>query len=371
MREDLATGPGGAPPADSPPMTDAVAAAPDERFRRLIADSGPISVARYMAEANAHYYASRDPLGAAGDFVTAPEISQMFGELVGLCLADAWDKAGRPQGVRYLELGPGRGTLAADALRAMRAAGLEPAVHFVETSPVLRAVQAERVPNAVWHDDIADIPDEGPLLAVANEFFDALPIRQLVATGSGWHERLVGHRDGRFVPLAGPPVPPAFIPADLRGAPAGSIIETSPASIAILRQLAHRLARAGGMALVIDYGHARTSVGETLQAVAAHDYADPWMKPGTRDLTAHVDFEALADAAMDSGVRAHGPVGQGAWLTALGIGVRAAALARAAPERTQEVAAAHRRLVAEGEMGTLFKVLGLAAPHWPEPAGFR
>src|SRR3954469_55165 len=316
-----------------------------ESLRRLIATSGPLSVAEYMARSNAHYYATRDPLGAAGDFVTAPEISQMFGELAGLCLADAWDQAGRVENACYVELGPGRGTLAADALRAMRAAGLAPAVHFVETSPVLRAAQAERVPGAAWHDDLAGLPEDGPLLVVANEFFDALPARQLVRAGFGWHERVVDVEEDRFVPKAGQPVPASAIPAYVREAPEGSIFEVSPAAAAVARVLAQRLVRQGGVALIVDYGHACTSAGETLQAVRAHGYADPWTEPGESDLTVHVDFEALAAAAKAEGARVAGPVTQGAWLAALGIDARAAALAAAAPPRADEIEAARRRLV--------------------------
>jgi len=173
----------------------------EERLRRRIADHGPMPVADYMAEANAHYYATRDPFGAAGDFVTAPEISQMFGELVGIWLADLWQRAGRPEAAHYVELGPGRGTLAVDALRAMQAAGLAPDIHMVETSPVLRSAQAERLPAASWHDDLSTLPEAGPLLVVANEFFDALPIRQLIATGEGWRERLVACQDTLFLPI--------------------------------------------------------------------------------------------------------------------------------------------------------------------------
>ena len=339
------------------------------RLQRLIATSGPICVAHYMAEANAHYYGSRDPLGAAGDFTTAPEISQMFGELIGLWLADLWARGGRPPAA-FVELGPGRGTLAADALRAMRAAGLAPPVHFVETSRALRAAQAERVPSAKWHDDVGSLPDDVPLLVVANEFFDALPVRQLVRTDSGWHERLVGIWDGRFAPAAGPAVSPSIIPEHLRDAPAGTILETSPASSATVRLLAHRLRAQGGGALIVDYGHARTSAGETLQAVARHQFADPWVEPGERDLTAHVDFEALGAAASEEGVRVFGPVGQGAWLGAMGIDLRTEALARAAPARAPEIASARDRLVSPRQMGELFKALALVAPDWPEPAGF-
>ena len=324
-----------------------------------------------MAEANAHYYGTRDPLGRGGDFTTAPEISQIFGELIGLWLADVWSRAGAPQTARYVELGPGRGTLAADALRAMRATGLTPPVHFVETSPVLRGAQCERVPDAHWHDDAGTLPDDAPLLIVANEFFDALPVRQLVATPGGWRERLVAHQGGRFVPVPVPLVSGETIPAHLRQAPPGTVLETSPASAAIVRELAHLVAHCGGAALIVDYGHERTGVGDTLQAVAKHGYADPWMDPGERDLTAHVDFEALGAAARHAGVRLFGPRPQGEWLEAMGIGLRAASLAKAAPERGEEIAAAVRRLTGAEEMGSLFKVMALVAEGWPEPAGFE
>ena len=342
-----------------------------QRLARLIETSGPICVAHYMAEANAHYYATRDPLGAAGDFTTAPEISQMFGELVGLWLADLWIRASRPSPICYVELGPGRGTLAADALRAMASAGLRPEVHLVETSPILRKAQAERIPEAVWHDDVSSLPQDRPLLVVANEFFDALPVRQLVATGEGWRERLVTHRDGSFLPVPGPPVGSLAIPEHLRAAPRGTIIETSSASVATVRQLGHQIGVAGGAALIVDYGHERTSAGETLQAVAMHDYANPWINPGEHDLTAHVDFEALGMAAVESGLRVSGPVGQGRWLEAMGIALRAEALAKAAPDRSDEIQAARDRLTSAEQMGSLFKVMALAAAGWPEPAGFE
>ena len=340
-----------------------------DRLARLIETNGPISVAHYMAEANAHYYGTRDPLGQAGDFTTAPEISQMFGELVGLWLADLWARAGTPD-AHYVELGPGRGTLAADALRAMRFAGLQPQVHLVETSAVLRKAQAERVPGARWHDDVGTLPEDLPLLIVANEFFDALPIRQLVATENGWRERLVVHQNGRFAPVPGPRVGSEAIPARLRAAPPGTVIETSPASAAVVQQLAQLIARSGGAALIVDYGHAQTVAGETLQAVAAHAFADPWSDPGERDLTAHVDFEALGEAARREGVRVMGPVTQGEWLRAMGIELRATALAKAAPQRAEEIGGALERLTAADQMGTLFKVMALVAQGWPEPAGF-
>ena len=320
-----------------------------EALVRRIAAEGPISVADYMAEANAHYYATRDPLGAAGDFVTAPEISQMFGELAGLWLADLWRRAGRPGSAHYVELGPGRGTLAADALRAMRGAGLAPAVELVETSPVLRAAQAGRVPDARWHDDLSALPEQGPLLAIANEFFDALPVRQFDSRG---RERIVDWRGGRFVAQ-------------------GQVeTETSPASLAIVRDLARRLARQGGAALIVDYGHDRPGTGDTLQAVSRHAFADPFEAPGERDLTAHVDFAALAAAARGDGVRVLGPVTQGDWLDMMGLPLRAAALAKAAPGRTEEIAEARDRLCAPERMGRLFKALALVAEDWPDPAGF-
>jgi SAM-dependent MidA family methyltransferase len=337
-----------------------------DRLARTIAATGPMPVSAFMAESNAHYYATRDPLGAAGDFTTAPEISQMFGELVGLWLADLWLRAGAPPDAIYVELGPGRGTLAADALRAMRAAGLAPEVHFVEISPVLRAAQAQRVPQAEWHGDPATLPADRPLLIVANEFFDALPIRQLVATRRGWHERLVTHTEAGFVPVPGP-----LIPAPLAPAETGTIVETSPASLGIARALAQRIAAQGGAALVVDYGSERSGTGETLQAVSSHGFADPWQNPGSRDLTAHVDFEALARAASAEGVRVAGPRGQGDWLRAMGIDQRAAALSAAAPERSAEIEAARERLVAPGQMGALFKALAFVSPAWPEPEGFE
>jgi NADH dehydrogenase [ubiquinone] 1 alpha subcomplex assembly factor 7 len=341
-----------------------------EVFARLIASDGPISVARFMAEANARYYASRDPLGRAGDFVTAPEISQMFGEMVGLWLADVWTRAGAPEPVRYVELGPGRGTLAHDALRTMRRFGLVPDVHLVEGSPALRRMQARLHPGATWHEDLASLPEGAPLLVVANEFFDALPVRQLVRTAQGWRERMVGLRDGTLAFVAGDQPIDAALPQGRRDAAEGAIVETSPAGSAILAEVARLLAGQGGAALVIDYGHAAPRLGSTLQAVRGHRRLDPLAAPGEADLSAHVDFAALADAARCHGVRASGPVEQGAWLRALGIEARAEALARAAPTRRAELDAAVARLTDAEAMGALFQVLGLIAPGWPHGAGF-
>jgi NADH dehydrogenase [ubiquinone] 1 alpha subcomplex assembly factor 7 len=321
----------------------------EDQLRSRILAEGPIPVSDYMAAANAHYYATRDPLGPAGDFITAPEISQMFGELIGIWLADLWHRAAAPGGAHYVELGPGRGTLAADALRAMRGAGLMPDTHLVETSPVLRRAQSGLVPNALWHDDLRSLPDAGPLLVVANEFFDALPIEQCDAEG---RLRTIDWRDDRFVPV-------------------GEVeTEASPLSRAIVADLSRRIARQGGAALVVDYGHDRPGIGDTLQSLWRHEFADPFEAPGERDLTAHVDFPALAAAARAQGGRVHGPATQGDFLDAMGLALRAAALARAAPERTEEIEAARVRLAAPRQMGRLFKVMAIVAPGWPRPAGF-
>ncbi|WP_380879923.1 class I SAM-dependent methyltransferase [Sphingomonas sp. DBB INV C78] len=341
----------------------------EDRLSRLIEAMGPIPISQFMAEANAAYYAAKDPLGATGDFITAPEISQMFGELIGLWLADLWQQSER-EPVAYVELGPGRGTLAEDATRAMRAVGLTPAIHFVETSPALRAIQAERFPNAAWHDDLSTLPTNKPLLVVANEFFDALPIRQLIRAVNGWRERMIAFGPDGFAPVAGDVPVDALVPPRLHDAPPGSIIESSPASAAIARDLAGRIADQGGAALIVDYGYAGYAAGDTLQAVHAHAYADPFARPGTRDLTAHVDFTALDHAARAEGLHVHGPVTQGEWLELLGIGARAAALTQGAPARADEIEAARRRLTHVEEMGDLFKVMALTAPEWPEPAGF-
>ena len=338
-----------------------------DRLARAITLAGPMPVSQFMAAANAHYYATRDPLGAHGDFVTAPEISQMFGELIGLWCADLWDRAGRPA-VAWVELGPGRGTLAADALRAMAKAGLAPAVHFVETSPVLRSAQAERVPGATWHDGVDTLPADTALLVVANEFFDALPIRQLVRRGEGWHERLVACQDTLFLPIAGKAVPVALLPEPLRDAPAGSVLEISPAGVAVMQALGRRLAAQGGALLAVDYGYEGPALGETLQAVRGHGFANPYETPGEVDLSAHVDFTTLAAAAQAGGGVAWGPVEQGEWLVKLGIDARAASLARSSPDRAEAIVTDRARLV-QG-MGSLFKALAVTAPAWPQPAGF-
>jgi len=340
-----------------------------DRLARAITMAGPIPLSQYIAAANAEYYATRDPLGAGGDFTTAPEISQMFGELIGLWAADLWQRAGSPDAA-WVELGPGRGTLTADALRAMAQVGLTPPVHFVETSPALRAAQKAAVLDATWHDDIATLPGDRPLIVVANEFFDALPIRQLVRASDAWRERMVACQDVLVLPITGKDVPDSVIPEHLRNAAPGSVIETSPASVAIARAVAQRLAAQGGAALVIDYGYEGPAIGDTLQAVSGHRFANPFEEPGNRDLTAHVDFATLGAAAGVEGVRVDGPVGQGAFLTALGIEPRAEALAKASPDRAEALAADRARLIDGDQMGELFKAQAWTAPGWPVPAGF-
>ena len=302
-----------------------------------------------MEACNTYYYATRDPLGRDGDFTTAPEISQMFGELVGAALADCWANAGRPADAVYAELGPGRGSLSADALRVLRSAGFAGSVHLVETSPVLRSLQAERVPGAQWHDAIEDLP-ASPLLLVANEFFDALPIRQFV---NGIERRVEVIGDGLAFDRD------------------GEIVEQSPSREEAVSAIAACLVRFGGVALVIDYGHERSSPGDTLQAVRGHRYVPTLIDAGEQDLTSHVDFEALGRAAIEGGAKVTAVVTQGDWLNRLGIGARAAALATANPERIPDLEKAVDRLCHEEQMGQLFKVMAIHSPDWPAPAGFE
>jgi NADH dehydrogenase [ubiquinone] 1 alpha subcomplex assembly factor 7 len=319
-------------------------------------------------------------LGSAGDFITAPEISQMFGELIGLWLVDIWDRAGRPANVHYVEPGPGRGTLARDALGAAARFGLTPHVHFVEASSALAAIQRDLFPGATWHSDMSSVPDDAPLLIVANEFLDALPIRQLVCTVSGWRERMVGLApDGpdadrpdadRLVPIAGDRPMDAAVPAQFIDAAPGTILEACPAAAAVVGEIARRLATQGGAALIIDYGRTAMASGSSLQALRAHQHVDPFAHPGEADLTAHVDFSVLPEIAQNQGARWLGTVEQGAFLSALGLPARARALCKAAPDKAQAINAAAHRLTAPEAMGTLFKVMGLSAPNWPEGAGF-
>ena len=320
----------------------------ERALRDRIAAEGPITVETFMEACNAYYYATRDPLGARGDFTTAPEISQMFGEMIGAALADCWTRAGAPADAIYAELGPGRGTLASDALRVLRSAGFSGEVHLVETSPVLREAQQRTVPGAHWHESIGDLPAR-PLLLVANEFLDALPVRQHVA---GIERKVLVAAGGLAFDRD------------------GEIVEDSPEREAVTAAIATCLAAKGGAALFIDYGHAESAPGDTLQAVRGHRFAPVLADPGEQDLTAHVDFEAVAEAAEASGAWATAVVPQGEWLIRLGIEARAQALSRANPERADDVQAALERLTARDRMGDLFKVMALHSPDWPAPAGF-
>ncbi|HET9628384.1 MAG TPA: SAM-dependent methyltransferase [Novosphingobium sp.] len=339
-------------------------------FARLIHHHGPISLAQYMGEANARYYASRDPLGGAGDFITAPEISQIFGELIGLWLTDIWLRSGRAEPVHYVELGPGRGTLARDVLRTMVRFGLEPKVHFVETSVALKDIQLAAVPHAQWHDDLSTVPMAGPILLVGNEFLDALPVRQLVRMEMGWRERMVGYFQDRFLPVAGHIPMDSAVPEERRDAPVGTIIETCPGAAAVVGEVARRLACQGGAALLIDYGYTEVRDGSTLQAVKAHEKVDPFENPGEADLSALVDFATLAGIAQHHGARWLGTVGQGQWLKALGADARARALGELAPQHAAALWAGKERLCAPDQMGTLFKVMGLTSPSWAEGEAF-
>ena len=344
---------------------------------RIRAD-GPMTVADYMAacltDPDHGYYVTRDPLGRAGDFTTAPEISQMFGECLGLALAQAWADQGRPARATLAELGPGRGTLMADVLRAARAlpafrAAVE--VHLVEVSPALRARQAEALGDAdpTWHDTADGLPD-APLFALANEFFDALPVRQFVRRGDGWAERRIGAEGDRLVMGLAPPVRLAALEPRIADTAEGDVVETMPALAAHVRPLADRIARHGGAAIVVDYGD-RRSLGDTFQAVADHAFADPLAAPGEADLTAHVAFDDVAAAARDAGAAATGPVPQGVLLERLGITARAQALARGMTGAALDAhVAAHRRLTHPDEMGTLFKALAIHPPGTAPPPGF-
>ncbi len=358
-----------------------------DHLKRRIRAEGPVSVADFMADALYHpahgYYMTRDPFDRGGDFTTAPEISQMFGELVGAWCAERWQAMGRPETVHLTELGPGRGTLMVDALRA---AEIEPefrsalSMHLVEISPVLQQVQhATLVANAVpietvhWHRGLETLP-EGPLLIVANEFFDALPIRQFERTGAGWCERLVAMDQGSFQFSLSPPLSEREIltPCEiLETAACGAIVEVRPAAICSAKQIAARIARHSGSALFIDYGHRSSAAGDTLQSLRGHAINDVLCNPGLADLTAHVDFAAIERSVRDQ-VDVHGPVTQGLFLRQLGIELRAAALARGATNNIAiEITRACRRLVESDQMGSLFKVMALTSHNQSPPPGFE
>lgn len=355
-----------------------------QEIARLIANAGPMPVWRYMQLCLTHprygYYIAHDPLGREGDFITAPEVSQMFGELLGLWAASVWREMGSPPALHLIELGPGRGTMMADALRALRV--LPPLyqainIHMVEVNPVLRDKQREAlvgIRNAHWHTSLDDVP-RGPSIILANEYIDVLPIHQMVKRDGGWHERTVElDAAGKLIFGVAPEPTPQFevlLPPLVRAAPVGAIFEWRPDSE--IMALATRLRETGGAALIIDYGHVRSDAGDTLQAIARHSFADPLQNAGEADVTAHVDFQALARAAEDVGACVHGPVTQGEFLQRLGIEARAGSLMAKADEKVAEgIAAAKARLIGGGRggMGAMFKVLAISDPSLPVLVGF-
>ncbi len=350
----------------------------------MIAADGPMPVDRYMALALGHerhgYYMGRDPFGRAGDFITAPEVSQMFGELIGIWCAAGWQMMDAPAEWNLVELGPGRGTLLADLVRACSVMpGLREGmkVHLVEMSPALKTMQAETLKragiDATWHDRLEDVPD-GQSLIIANEFFDALPVSQLQKQAGQWHERVVGQTaDGKLTfGLASDPVAPALVPSWTAGAADGDVAEFSPARDAVAREIGRRICKDMGAALIIDYGHIRSAVGDTLQAIRKHQFADVLARPGDADITSHVDFEALTDAVTADGAKAYGPVMQGDFLIKMGLKEREEMLrARADARQRIRLSKGAQRLVSGNQMGQLFKVLAVTHPDMPKPAPFN
>lgn len=351
-------------------------------LRQRIQLEGPLPVSEYMAECLLHprfgYYSTRESIGAAGDFTTAPEISQMFGELLGLWAADTWQALGAPPHFYLVEAGPGRGTLMRDALRA---AGMLPKIRaairpvLIEMSERLRGLQRSALAGtgAVWVNDIDAVPRDAPVILLANEFLDALPVRQYVSGENGWHERCVDLTPDstglRFV-LSDTALPlVARLPeGEVRP---GLVLEACPQGHAFVAQVADRLAGLGGAALLIDYGPGKRGFGDSLQALQGKAFADPLASPGEADLTAHVDFAGLAETARQAGAAVHGPVSQGQFLRSLGIEARAARLRQSAtPDQAREIDLALHRLTAPDAMGNLFKVLCLTRQHAPTPAGF-
>tara|TARA_R110002126_G_scaffold4971_2_gene25954 strand:- start:2948 stop:4045 length:1098 start_codon:yes stop_codon:yes gene_type:complete len=354
----------------------------EDIIRTRIAENGPITVAEFMETALGHpehgYYMKDDPFGATGDFITAPEISQVFGELIGLWSAVTWQQIGGPGKITLVECGPGRGTLMRDLLRAAQsvpafAATIE--IHLVETSAAMRdrqrATLAGYAPH--WHDTLDTVPP-GPTILIANEFLDALPVRQLVMTGRGWAERRVALDDGGLVFSPGEIAADAdrLVPAAGKDAPPGAIFETCPTAGKFADSLCRRFSSAPGAALLIDYGHAESNLGDTLQAVRRHAYANVLSDPGESDITAHVDFDALARTLRAGGAQTMGPIAQAAFLNGLGIAERTDTLARAAaPEAAARLRSGTERLTAPGQMGDLFKVMVASHAESPKLAGFE
>jgi len=317
----------------------------------------------FMARANAAYYATHDPFV---DFTTAPEISQVFGELLGLWAAVTWRLLGAPFPVCLVEAGPGRGTLMADALRAIARAAPDfqaaLRVVLVETSPRLREVQRQRVPDAEWNDTI-DTVSETPMILLGNEFLDALPIRQFVRRGRGWTERFIG-ADGLIEE------PSDYVPTI--AATEGDVAERNEVAEAIAATLAARFRRHGGAALFLDYGPEISAPGDSLQAISGGQPADPFGPPGSADLTAHVDFARFGAMAEAAGAQVHGPIPQGLFLARLGLFQRTNQLARHLPPRqAAAMMQGARRLAEPDRMGRLFKAIALVSPGCATPPGFE
>lgn len=351
-----------------------------DKIKAIIRQNGPISVTDYfalcLADPEHGYYQTREPFGTGGDFITAPEVSQLFGEMIGIFLVHAWQKHRAHKGpIRIAEIGPGRGTMMTDMLRVI--SRLAPdlyenaTVHLVETSDRLASVQAATLSahqgKIGWHNSFEEVPD-GFLLLAANEFFDAVPIRQFIKAGQGFRERMVGLDDnGELTFAAGfGGIDPALLPEGHARQPIGAIAEIAPARSAIMQAISDRLFNSGGTALFIDYGHLEPGFGDTLQAVLDHRFDPPLAHPGIADLTSHVDFSALADVARARAQHVNGMMSQGAFLLALGIAERAGLLGRGKDAETQDrIRTAVARLVGdgEGEMGELFKVLAVSSPQ--------
>ena len=361
-------------------MTRSEMTALERIIRQRIAESGGITVAEYFGLCLAHpehgYYMARAPFGERGDFITAPEASQIFGELLGVWAAAGWQAMGAPDSLRLVELGPGRGTLMADMLRAAKVMpGFAEAadIHLVETSPLLRAEQKERLKDhaVTWHGDFSQVPD-GPLIVIANEFFDALPVHHYERTAGGWRERLVVTAPDGALAFSATGAPLETPPEWAKDAPPGAVIELSPERADYACRIATRLVEQGGAMLALDYGHAVPAPGETLQAVMRHKKAGPFHRPGEADLTAHVDFHALAVAMERAGAVCWGPVEQGAFLRAMGLAARYEILRRKATARQRIILRRGvERIAGDGQMGRLFKVLAATSPGLPPPAPFE
>jgi NADH dehydrogenase [ubiquinone] 1 alpha subcomplex assembly factor 7 len=356
------------PAADPRPTAPALTPL-EQRLAERIAQDGPITAADYMAaclhDPQHGYYATRPRLGAEGDFVTAPLVSQMFGELIGAWMAELWDRLGRPALFRLVEIGPGDGTLMSDVLRVLaRLPGLLKAaeVWLIEPSGPLRALQAERLAahGPTWADRLGQVPGGAPVILVANEVLDCLPVRQFLRTDAGWAERRVGLDTEDRLAFGLTLAPPDFRPPEGLGQVVeGVVIEISPAQAAFGAEIGARVAQDGGAALLIDYGRDHAEPGDTLQALVAHQKVDPLARPGEADLTVHADFPTVAAAARAMGAQTAPILGQGDFLRRLGIEHRAAALARARPDLAERIARQLFRLTDDDQMGTLFKVLAI------------